>query len=78
MQVFVEQFDALEIYVAAGQSELNLRETDIRKVSNGERNFTMAPTQRFFVNINGTRGAVYPQFKGKIRFRYYEFQPKCA
>ena len=78
MQVYIEQFDALEIYIAAGQDEKNLYSQDVRKVTNGERNFTMAPTQKFFLVVNGTNGAKYPQFNGKIVFRYYEYIPKCA
>ena len=78
MQVYVEQFDALEIYVAAGEKENNIRPENIRKVSSGERNFTMPPTQKFFVLVNGTQDAKYPQFDGKIKFRYYQYEPKCA
>lgn len=75
--MFIEQYDALEIYVGAGDSERTMQDRDIRKVTNGERNFTMAPTQKFFVLVNGTAGAKYPMFNGKIVFRYYEFDPNC-
>jgi hypothetical protein len=56
--------------VAAGLSEKTLKTNDIRKVTMGERNFTIPPNQKFFVMINGTQGSNYPMYNGKIRFRY--------
>lgn len=54
MQIFVEQFDALDIFIAAGDNEKSLLKNDVRKVTTGERNFTMPPTKKFFIMVNGT------------------------
>ena len=43
MQIYIEKFDALEVYVAAGNNEKNLLPSDLRKATSGERNFTTAP-----------------------------------
>jgi hypothetical protein len=48
------------------------------KVNSTMRNFTIAPTSKFFVNVVGTKNAVYGQFAGKIKFRYYTYDPNCA
>lgn len=57
MQIYVEQFDAFEIYIAAAKSEYTMQDRDIVKVDINNRNFTMPPTKKYFVQINGTVGA---------------------
>jgi hypothetical protein len=41
------------------------------------RNFTIPPTGKFYVTVNTTKGAKYPQMTGKIIFKYYTYDPGC-
>lgn len=54
MQVYFEQFDALDIFIAAAKDEYKMQERDISKVSESNRNFTIPPTKKFFMSFNGT------------------------
>ena len=37
----------------------------------------MPPNKKYFVSINGTQGAQFNQYAGKLKFRYYEWNPGC-
>lgn len=77
MQIYVEQFDALDIFIGAAKTEYKMLDRDIQKVSLTNRNFTMPPTKKYFVSVNGTKGAQYNQYAGVIKFRYYKWQSGC-
>jgi hypothetical protein len=77
IQIFVEQFDALEIYIAEAKDTLTMQDRDIQKVTSDNRNFTMSPTKRYYIQINATEGANQFQVTGRMIFRYYKFDPKC-
>jgi len=62
IQIYVEQFDALEMYIAPAASDpKTMKSIDITKVSNEKRNFTMAPSQSYFVTVNSSKGATQNQ-----------------
>ena len=77
LQVYFERFDGLDIYISNATSEMVLQEDGIIKVNTTYRNFTMPPTKKFYITINTTDGAVYPQMKGQILFRYYTYDAGC-
>ena len=77
MQIWVERFDGLDVYVSSADNALQLQENGVYKVNSTLRNFTMTPTSKFFVTLNTTKGARYPQMRGKLIFRYYTYDTNC-
>jgi hypothetical protein len=77
MQVYFEQFDALDIFIAAAKDEYKMQERDISKVSESNRNFTIPPTKKFFMSFNGTQGALYNQYAAVVKLRYYTWDAGC-
>jgi hypothetical protein len=76
--VYFEQFDALEIFIASGKDLRTIRSDDIKRIDSNNRNFTITPTEKFFIQINATDGAQTGQFLGKMKLRYYEWDPRCG
>lgn len=76
MQVFVEKFDGLDIFIANGTDERSINFTSKVNVTN--RNFTIPPTGKFFVQVQPAVGSQYGDYAQSIKFRYYQYNPNCA
>ena len=60
MQVFVEKFDGLDIFIANGTDERSINLTSKVNVTN--RNFTIPPTGKFFVQVQPAVGSLYGDY----------------
>ena len=76
MQVYIESFDGLDIFVSNATDVFSI--SSAQYVSYFYRNFTIPPTSKFYVQVQATNNTVYGQYFGKIIFKYYTYDPKCA
>ena len=76
LQVYFETFDGLDIFVASAKHESELGYGT--KVGLSSRNFTAPPDEHIFVQIQATNNTRFGQYSGKMTFKYYIYDPKCA
>ena len=75
MQIYIDKFDGLDIYISNGTNSISTTYT--QGVNWYNRNFTIAPTAKMFVQLNPSNNTEYGDYSGKITFRYYTWSPNC-
>lgn len=67
----------MDIYIGSASELIKMQSRDIQKVTKDNRNFTMAPNKKYFVQVNATEGSSQFDVRGMIIFRYFKWDPQC-